>query len=121
MAISKQEKIRLDKQRLRSAANRARRKADGKPSHEDLARAVLDIVLTRCLKKGRNRELNAFLDLAADRLAEIGFDRKATESVWLALEDRYQIGWSMLRRRGSQEGLEEFLRTGKLSHQNRGG
>lgn len=106
MAINEKHRARLEKQRIRSAANRARRKDNGKPSHEDLARAVLDIAFTRYLGQGRHQDLLRILDQVADRLAEIGIDKKATEVVWLDLEGRYERGWSMLRPRTSLVQIE---------------
>jgi 7-keto-8-aminopelargonate synthetase-like enzyme len=106
MPTNENRTARLEKQRLRSARNRARRKDEGKPSHEDLARAVLDIAFTRYLGQGRHGDLMRILDQVADRLAELGFTRNATETVWLDLEDRYEHGWSMLRRRTAHARVE---------------
>lgn len=43
---------RSEKQRVRSKANRDTRKTEGRPSHNDLARALLDVALVRYLPKG---------------------------------------------------------------------
>lgn len=109
MATNENRMARLEKQRIRSARNRARRKDEGKPSHEDLARAVLDIAFTRYLDQGRHGDLMRILDQVANRLTEVGFARNATETVWLDLEDRYERGWSMLRRRASHSRIEAVM------------
>lgn len=99
MATNDRRKRRLEKQRLRSQQNRARRKDEGKPTHEDLARALLDIALTLHLENGRHDDLLHLMGLVQERLTRIGFEPKATEQVWYDLQDRYERGWSMLRRR----------------------
>lgn len=38
------------------------------------------------------------------------FRREATETVWNELQDSYQRGWSLLRRRCSADELELLLR-----------
>lgn len=96
---------RLEKQRLRQRAYRARLKAEKRPTNEDLARAVLDIAMTTYLGQGRHQELIGILDRVADRLKKIGFRRRDTEEVWFELHDRYEKGWSLLRQRASHADL----------------
>ena len=97
---------RREKQRLRQRAYRARMRKEKKPTHEDLARAVLDVALTYKLQWGRHQQLMDLLDEVAKRLTEVGFHERDTEAVWFDLQDRYQRGWSMLRRRRSIAEME---------------
>lgn len=97
---------RRKKQRRRQRAYRARLRKEKKPSHEDLARAVLDVALTYNLQLGRHQELLDLLGEVAKRLKDIGFHERDTEVVWFDLQDRYQRGWSMLRRRRSIAEME---------------
>lgn len=90
---------RLEKQRLRQRANRARKKKERGPSYEDLARGVLDLVLAYNLKFGRHQKLKDLRDDVASRLRDIGFNESDTAAVWLELQARYERGWSMLRQR----------------------
>lgn len=96
---------RLEKQRLRQRAYRARKEAERRPTNEDLARAVLDIAMTTYLKDGRHRDLILILRRVARRLETIGFQRHQTAEVWLELQARYEKGWTLLRQRGSQADL----------------
>lgn len=96
---------RLEKQRLRQRAYRARQKAERRPTNEDLARAVLDIAMTTYLGQGRHQELMDILRRVARRLETIGFQRHQTAEVWLELQARYEKGWSLLRQRGSHADL----------------
>lgn len=98
---------RLEKQKLRQRAYRARQKASRRPSNEDLARALLDLTLTTYLRQGRHEELIGILDRVARRLKPIGFGQRQTEDVWFELQDRYEKGWSLLRQRVSQADLIE--------------
>lgn len=109
MATNDRRKRRLEKQRIRSQQNRARRKDEGKPTHEDLARALLDIALTLHLDNGRHDDLLHLMGLVQKRLAGIGFEPRVTEQVWSDLKDRYERGWSMLRRRCSAAPREAML------------
>jgi hypothetical protein len=96
---------RLEKQRLRQRAYRARKKAEQRPTNEDLARAVLDIAMTTYLSQGRHPELFEIQRRAARRLELIGFQRQQTAEVWLELQARYEKGWSLLRQRASHAEL----------------
>lgn len=85
---------------MRSKADRDTRKTDGRPSHNDLGRALLDIALVRYLRQGRQDDLMRFMDQVARRLEEVGFKRKLTEQVWLSLQDSYAAGrMTLLRQR----------------------
>lgn len=97
---------RLEKQRLRSRANRKRKKTEGGPSYEDLARGVLDLALVYNLKLGRHQELKDLRDEVARRLRPIGFHESDTVTVWLELQARYERGWSMLRQRRTTAEME---------------
>lgn len=77
--------IRLEKQRERQREYRARLKAERRPTNEDLARAVLDIALTRYLGQGRHDDLMRILDQVAERLQEVGFKARDTEAAWFDL------------------------------------
>jgi len=92
---------RLEKQRVWQREYRARLKAERRPSNEDLARALLDVVLTYYLERGRDSDLIRLLDHVANRLQDVGFSQEATRKVWFELEDRYFAGWSLLRQRVS--------------------
>lgn len=94
-----QREERLEKQRLRQQAHRARMKAERRPSYEDLSRAVLDVALTYNVRRGRYRRLKGFLQEISKRLKEVGFHESDTEAAWLELQARYERGWSMLRQR----------------------
>jgi hypothetical protein len=91
--------VRREKQRLRSARNRARKRREKKPTYEDLSRAVLDHALFYNLKLGRHQQLFDLLDAVRARLQEIGFRGEDTDAVWFELIDRYERGWTMLRQR----------------------
>jgi hypothetical protein len=91
--------IRREKQRLRQRTYRARKKLEQKPSHEDLARAVLDHAFTYNLALGRHQQMMDLLGAVIARLREVGFHERDTEEVWFALQDRYERGWTMLRQR----------------------
>ena len=90
---------RLEKQRLRQRAHRARMKSERRPSFEDLARAILDVALTYNVRRGRHKRLKGFLGEISKRLKEVGFHESDTEAAWLELQARYERGWSMLRQR----------------------
>ncbi|WP_156936794.1 hypothetical protein [Chelativorans sp. J32] len=92
---------RLEKQRVWQREYRARLKAERRPSNEDLARALLDVVLTYYLERGRDSDLIRLLDHVANMLQDVGFSQEATRKVWFELEDRYFAGWSLLRQRVS--------------------
>ena len=96
---------RLEKQRLRQRAYRARKKAEQRPTNEDLARAVLDIAMTTYLRQGRHPELLEIQRRAARKLESIGFQRQQTAEVWFELQSRYEKGWSLLRQRASHAEL----------------
>jgi hypothetical protein len=101
---------RLEKQKERQRKYRARLKAERRPTNEDLARAVLDIALTRYLGQGRHDDLMRILDQVAERLQEVGFKARDTETAWFDLQDRYQRGWSLLRQRCSAAQLDALVR-----------
>jgi len=97
--MARDQATRLETQRVRQRAYRARLKAERRPSNEDLARALLDVTLTQHLKLGRYEDLFRIMDLVAKRLQDVGFSREATRAVWFDLQDRYDRGWSLLRQR----------------------
>lgn len=99
--MTRNQAVRLQKQRERQRAYRARLKAERRPSNEDLARALLDVALTQHLKLGRYEDLLRIMDLVAKRLQDVGFSRSMTRSVWFELQGRYVSGWSLLRQRTS--------------------
>lgn len=99
--MGRNEADRLERQKLRQRVYRARLKAQERPSNEDLARAMLDIALTKYLDQGRHDDLMRFMEQVAGRLQEVGFTKHATEAAWFDLQDRYLRGWSLLRQRGS--------------------
>ena len=84
MTRERQEKqrARLERQRLRQREYRARIRRERIPTHEDLARALLDFALRRYLRQGRHADLDIILDHVARRLLRVGFRREATETVW---------------------------------------
>lgn len=90
---------RLEKQRLRQQAHRARMKAERRPSFEDLSRALLDVALTRNLRRPDHKRSKGVPQEVASRLKEVGFHESDTEAAWLELQARYERGWSMLRQR----------------------
>ena len=90
---------RLEKQRLRQRAYRAWKKAEQRPTNEDLARAVLDIAMTTYLSQGRHRDLLEIQRRAARRLESIGFQPLQRAEVWFELQARCEKGWSLLRQR----------------------
>jgi hypothetical protein len=90
-------KVRREKQRVRQRAYRARLKAEGKPSHEDIARALLDEALTVYLE--HEKHLMSLGNRVSRRLREIGFHERETETVWWELVERCQRGWRLLRPR----------------------
>lgn len=98
MASNDRRSERKEKQRVRSKTNRDTRKAECRPSHNDLARALLDIALVRYLRQGRQDDLMRFMDQIARRLQEVGFKRELTEQVWLSLQDSYAAGSRTLLR-----------------------
>lgn len=98
--------VRREKQRLRSARNRARKRRETKPTYEDLARAVLDHALFYNLKLGRHQQLFDLLGAVRERLKQIGFHEKDTDAVWFELVDRYERGWTMLRQRRTMAEME---------------
>jgi len=99
--MARDQATRLEKQRVRQREYRARLKAERRPSNEDLARALLDVVLTHYLERGRDKDPTRFMDRVANRLQDLGFSKEATRKVWFDLEDRYIAGWSLLRQRVS--------------------
>jgi hypothetical protein len=103
------QRARLEKQRLWQREYRARIRRERIPTHEDLARALLDFALRRYLRQGRHADLDTILDHVARRLMRVGFRREATETVWNELQDSYQRGWSLLRRRCSADELEALF------------
>lgn len=62
--MARDQATRLETQRVRQRAYRARLKAERRPSNEDLARALLDVTLTQHLKLGRYEDLFRIMDLA---------------------------------------------------------
>jgi hypothetical protein len=104
--MGRDEVDRLERQKLRQRAYRARLKAERRPSNEDLARALLDLALTKYLNDGRHDELMGFMAKVAGRLERVGFTKQATEAAWFEIQDRYQRGWSLLRQRASVADLE---------------
>jgi hypothetical protein len=114
MATKDRRSERNEKQRVRSKANRDTRKTDGRPSHNDLARALLDIALVRYLQQGRHDDLMRFMERVARRLEEVGFKRELTEQVWLSLQDSYAAGRrTLLRQRRT---IAELEAGGRDSH-----
>ena len=105
-AQGKQSERRLEKQRLRQQQYRARKKAEGGPSYEDLARGVLDLALAYHLKLGREEKLDDLRDGVARRLTAIGFHERDTVAVWADLQARYERGWTMLRQRRTAAEME---------------
>ena len=99
--MGRDEVDRLERQKLRQRAYRARLKAERRPSNEDLARALLDVVLTHYLERGRDKDLTRIIDRVANRLQDLGFSKEATRKVWFDLEDRYIAGGALLRQRVS--------------------
>jgi len=91
------QEVRREKQRLRQRAYRARMKAAGRPSREDLARALLDEALSVYLE--HEDQLMSLGGRVSRRLREIGFHERVTEAVWWELVERYQRGWRLLRPR----------------------
>ena len=98
MAGNDRRSERNEKQRVRSKVDRDARRDEGRPSHGDLARALLDIALTRYLRQGRDDDLLRFMDQVARRLEKVGFKPELTEQVWLNLQDSYVAGRRTLLR-----------------------
>jgi len=96
MAQSRREK--LDKQRKRQRAIRASRKAERKPSRDDIARALLHYAIVQNLKLGRGQELDRLQASIVEELAVQGFDRKASDAAFDDLVDKYGAGWNFQRK-----------------------
>lgn len=96
MAQSRREK--LDKQRERQRAVRTARKAEKKPSRDDIARALLHYAIVQNLKLGRGQELDRLQASIVEELAIQGFDRKASDAVFDDLIDKYGSGWTFQRK-----------------------
>lgn len=114
MARDTNRSARLENQRIRQQEYRARLKRDRTPTHEDLARALLDLAITKYQATDRQDDLWRILDQVSARLLQVGFPVKETERVWLELEDRYEGGWSLLRQRCSHAELEAMRKAASV-------
>lgn len=94
MAQSRTE--RLEKQRLRQREYRKRRRAERRPSRDDIARAALHRDLTQAMND--EDHLDALADRIVPVLVEQGFDRRAVHLALEDLVDRYRGGWNFQRR-----------------------
>lgn len=98
MASKDRRSERIEKQKVRSKANRDTRKPTADPVTITWPVRYLDIALGRYLRQGRQDDLMRFMDQIARRLEEVGFKRELTEQVWLSLQDSYAAGRRTLLR-----------------------
>ena len=98
---------RLDRQRERQRKVRAARKAERKPSRDDIARALLHWAITEMLEKGREQELHRVQDALVDRLVDQGFAKTAADAAFDELVDRYASGWDFQRKQRLQDGIAD--------------
>ena len=89
---------RLRKQRDRQREYRARVKEGRRPTRADVARALLHSEITRKLKRGREEEMDQFLDDLIGVLIAQGFDKRATDEVIEGLLTKYARGWAFQRK-----------------------
>jgi hypothetical protein len=89
---------RLDRQRERQRAYRAKMKSRRRPSRDDIARALLHFMVTKALERGGEEDLFRLQDQMVELLAGQGFDRKASEAAFEDLVERYRSGWRFQRK-----------------------
>lgn len=87
---------RLEEQRLRSAALRAKKAENRTPERDDFARELLHFAITENLNHGR--EVNNLIENLIVRLVARGFDRGECERVIVEIMDRYEAGWQFQRK-----------------------
>lgn len=96
MAQSRREK--LDKQRERQRVVRATRRAERKPSRDDIARILLHWAIVENLRRGREEEIFRFQKFITGELVAQGFDRLACDKAFDELVDKYGAGWAFQRK-----------------------
>lgn len=89
---------RLEKQRLRQRAYRARMKRQKAPSRDDIARTLMHWAITEAVKEGHREKLERVQDEIVDRLVAQGFDRRASDAAFDAIVERYTNGWGFQRK-----------------------
>jgi hypothetical protein len=90
---------RLDRQRERQQALRAEASAQRKPSRDDIARTLLHWAITENIKHGREEEIYRLQVQVVEHLVIQGFDRRASDTAWDALVDKYRNGWAFQTKR----------------------
>ena len=96
MAQSRRE--RLDRQRERQRGYRADMKAKSKPSRDDIARTLLYWAITEALDRDGEKGLFRVQDRIVGELVAQGFDKKASDSAFHDLIDKYRSGWTFRRK-----------------------
>lgn len=96
MAQSRREK--LDKQRERQRVVRARRRAERKPSRDDIARTLLHWAIVQNLRHGREEEIFRLQEFITAELVAQGFDRVGCDTAFDELVDKYRAGWAFQRK-----------------------
>lgn len=96
--------IKLEERRRRQReyqqAYRKRKKAQRVADRDEIAREMLHFAITEPLRKGREQELLRVADAIVGRLAERGYDPKATWIVFDEIIERYRAGWTFHKRVG---------------------
>lgn len=91
----KSKRQRLEEQRERQAAVRAKAKANKKPARDDFARVLLwQMIRAAQRERDSRRKLDLLRDTMTDVLEEQGFDLKEAEDVFEDLAKRYSNGLS---------------------------
>ena len=78
-------------------AYRARQKADGKPSRDDVARIVLHWVVIDALRRS-GPEVSRLRDALVRRLVDQGFSETHATARVDDILDRYEQGWTFQRK-----------------------
>lgn len=89
---------RIAGQAVYQRAYRMQQKALRRPSRDDIARVVLHLIITRALQRGKDRELQRWINIIVKKLTTQGFDRNATRVRIAQLVDQYESGWDFQRK-----------------------
>ena len=103
--MAQRRRERLDRQRERQRKVRAVRKAEQKPSRDDIARTLLHWAITEMLEKGREQELHRVQDALVDRLVDRGFAKASADEAFDELVDKYASGWTFQRKPHLSDGI----------------
>lgn len=96
----KSKRQRLEEQRKRQSAIRAKAKAKRKPGRDDFARVLLWQAIIKALRQqDGGRTLDRLRDKITDVLEERGFDLKEAEDVFDDLARKYATGLNPFRRK----------------------